>query len=236
VNKKTFVNPRAKQMWELVEAIADGPEDSTHVFNPWVNWSNEDKHPRALAPLQRRHNLFCHFCAPEVKLLMIGEAPGYRGCRMSGVAFSSERLIIDGMVPRVALPDRLSNAPRPMSESSATQVWAELHKHGLAEETILWNAFPWHPHKPEDGKSNRAPTARELRDGLGVLEKVIDAFKGAAVVTIGVHARKMLEALNVTPAASIRHPSMGGSIEFRDGMNWLANSYLRKARGVKFKV
>ena len=33
--------------------------------------------------------------------LLIGEASGYQGCRISGIPFTSERLIMEGVVPRL---------------------------------------------------------------------------------------------------------------------------------------
>src|SRR5579871_6495906 len=135
-----------------------------NVFNPWGE-RNADDLP-GNGPAARRERLTAHLRVDAAQVL-IGEAPGYQGCRISGIPFTSERLIMAGLIPRVAESHaRLSSRARPWSEPSETIVWSALHELGIAHTTVLWNAFPWHPYRPDNPYSNRAPTRAECQLGL----------------------------------------------------------------------
>jgi uracil-DNA glycosylase len=117
----------------------------------------------------------------------------------------------------------LSRRRIPWSEPSATTIWASLHEFGIAHETILWNAFPWHPHRPGNLQSNRTPKPAERLLGLPVLEALLDAFPDASLGAVGRHAAKSLADCR-RGAFALRHPSMGGVTAFRVGLAQLLNS------------
>jgi hypothetical protein len=183
-----------------------------NVFNPWI-----DRDPATDllpdAPQLRIERLRAHLSVEPVCLL-IGEAAGYQGCKVSGIAFTSERLILAGAIARIAVPpDRLSTRDRPWSEPSATTVWKTLHALGIAERTVLWNAYPWHPHKPGAPHSNRTPTRAERLAGMPVLQALLRVFPGARLFAVGRNAESSLAELGVS-ATALRHPSMGGARTF----------------------
>lgn len=187
---------------------------SPNVFNPWRDVDVDDLHTDAAA--QRCVRLALHFdCEP--KLLLVGEAPGYQGCHFSGVPFTNERLIVEGRVPRIQAP-RFTNTSKPWSEPSATIVWGALHELGIAAEVVMWNAFAWHPHKPGDAYSNRAPTPAELLSGATVLRAVVALWPGVPVVAVGKVAERQLKRLGVHVAAAVQHPAYGGAPHFRAGL------------------
>jgi hypothetical protein len=193
--------------------------DAPQVFNPWADRDPLDRlqNPAAL----RLRRLRRHFATPAA-FLLIGEAAGYQGCHFSGIAFTSERLLLEGSIPRVTCPERATRRVRPWSEPSATTVWKCLHEFGIAERTVLWNAFPWHPHLPGNPYSNRRPSPGELRLGLRPLRAVLKRFSGARVVAVGRIAAQLLgEVLGAEPAC-VRHPSMAGASRFRSELGaWL---------------
>jgi uracil-DNA glycosylase len=152
------------------------------------------------------------------RFVLLGEAPGYQGCHFSGIPFTNEKLLLEGRIPRVSVTDRLTHRPRPWCEPSATVVWGALHALGIASETVLWNTFAWHPFKPGQPYSNRAPTRSELECGRLVLEAVLDAFAPAAIVAVGKVAERTLGLLGRRPTVTLRHPSMGGATAFRAGL------------------
>src|SRR3569623_2090345 len=115
------------------------------VFNPWYSRdAGTDREADAAAA--RRERLRAHLDCGAT-LVLVGEAAGYQGCHVTGMAFTSERLILAGSIPRIVADGRLSTRERPWSEPSATTVRGTLHTLGLAARTVLWNCFPWHPHR-----------------------------------------------------------------------------------------
>src|SRR6185369_13269550 len=120
-------------------------------------------------------------------------APGYQGCRYSGVAFTSERLLLEGRIPRIPAPTgRLSTRPLPFSEPSATVVWRTLRELGMEDETVLWNALQMHPHHPKEPWSNRSPARAELALGTPALKLLRRAFPNATFVPVGKKAEAIL--------------------------------------------
>lgn len=126
-------------------------------------------------------------------LLLVGEAPGYRGTRLSGIPLTSERQLA-GAGP---------------SEATATIVHRALAELGLADRVLLWNVVPTHPHRPGEPDSNRLPTQAEVaaaRPFLGALAR------GRRVIPVGRLAHRVLG------GAYVRHPSHGGAAAFRSGL------------------
>jgi uracil-DNA glycosylase len=119
-------------------------------------------------------------------ILLVGEAPGYRGARISGIPFTSER--------------QLSGAGP--AEATATIVHRVLADLGLEDDVLLWNVVPTHP---GTATSNRPPTAVEVRAGRLFAEELAT---GRRVVAVG---RVAHVALGGDP---VRHPSHGGAAAF----------------------
>lgn len=126
-------------------------------------------------------------------LVLVAEAPGYRGTRVSGVPLTSERQL-SGTGP---------------AEASATIVHRALAELGLAERTLLWNVVPTHPHLPRRANTNRAPTRREIAAAAPFLAELAS---GRRVVAVG----RVAESVLGSPA--VRHPSHGGAAAFREGL------------------
>lgn len=188
----------------------------TGVFNPWLDRDpGTDALADAAAARLRRLRAFFN---TRPRWLLLGEAAGYQGAHVSGIPFTSERLLLAGAIPRVDIQgQRLSVRPRPWSEPSATTVWGTLHTLGRAGDTLLWNAYPWHPHRPGVPQSNRTPTPLERRAGLPVLEALLAAFPAVRCFAVGRNAEASLAEVGVH-ATPLRHPSMGGATAFREGL------------------
>lgn len=123
-------------------------------------------------------------------IVLVGEAAGYNGARVSGIAFTSERQLT-GTGP---------------AEISATIVHRTLAELGIVDDVLLWNLVPTHPHRPGVPFSNRRPTVAESAAGLPFVERVAE---GRLVLAVGRLAQQALG------APYIRHPSHGGAFEFR---------------------
>ena len=131
-------------------------------------------------------------------VLLVGEAAGARGARVSGIPFTSERQLT-GSGP---------------AEATATIVQRVLVELRLTEDVLLWNLVPTHPHPRGRCDANRAPTRIEIAAGRPYL----DALRaGRRVVAVGRLAHAELD------GPYVRHPSHGGAAAFRAGLlNYLA--------------
>lgn len=189
------------------------------LFNPWRDVCSDDQPWNG--PEEKLQRLADHLrCSP--RFILCGEAPGYQGCRHTGVAFTSERLLLEGEIPRLqASRERLTRRRRPFSEPSATIVWQALHRLGIADVTLLWNALQLHPHLAEDHNSNRTPTSGELELGKPAMNVLVQAFPQAQIVAVGRKAENLLARMDIPIAGSVRHPANGGASEFADGLERL---------------
>lgn len=143
--------------------------------------------------------------------------------KRAAIAFTSERLLLDGAIPRVPVPSgRLTTRRLPYSEPSATIVWKTLKLLGIAERTVLWNALPLHPFKPGEPETNRTPTDAELLQGAPALRVLVEAFPKAKVVAIGRKSELLLQRMGMQTAGQVRHPANGGATEFAQGLATLA--------------
>jgi len=203
----------------FIEAIASPQHPNMH--NPWRDVCETDVRQRA--HIYRKQRMKRHLSAPRPRLLIIGEAPGYQGCRYSGLAFTSERQLVERFIPRMEglEGERITDRETPWSEPSATIVWGALHKHGLAEDTVMFNTVPWHPEGANGKHSNRAPTAAEQASGEPYLSMLIDIYIGIQVVALGNIASDKLVKMGVDHT-KLRHPANGGATLFRNGVAALA--------------
>lgn len=207
---------------------------SDTAFNPWQDYDaacdispdapairRQQLHDYLLPRLQRAHYLF------------VAEAAGYQGCRFTGIAITCERMLLDAhkeitsaMVlgqpgQRTSRPDCPLMTSRPqrlqgMNEPTDTYVWGAIVANGLnPQDVILWNIFPFHPHK-DSPFSNRTPTDEEIAAGLTYTQQLLalcrpDIMLGA----IGRKAETMLSQAGLT-AVTMRHPANGGAGQFRE--------------------
>ena len=199
------------------------------VFNPWWQVDADNDLGRD-APRIRREQLRAYFSERigKARLALIGEALSYRGGHFTGIAMTSERILLGGATdggiePRDVfgglLPRRTSKLqknPRGFAEPTASIIWSALLELGLpADRFVLWNAFPWHSFDPRVGMlSNRTPTKTELAAGTPVLDAFLDLFPCERVVAVGRLAQAQLDNLSAS-VESVRHPASGGAALFR---------------------
>jgi len=209
----------------LVEQLlATLPSSLPLMFNPWRECCDFDSEINT--PDTKRLRLSHHLDCDPV-LILIGEAAGYQGCRYSGIPFTSERLLLEGVIPRVPKPvGRLTNRARPFSEPSATIVWKTLYQLGIADKTILWNAIPLHPFKANSIWSNRTPSDAEIAHGVKALRLLRMTFPMAKIVAVGQKAAGILQSQAIRFEAAVRHPANGGASLFADGLTGIAQTLL----------
>lgn len=174
---------------------------------------------RTKASLIRKQNLILylnHMLSLSPKYLLVGEAPGYKGCKLTGIPFSSEHVVATHPFFRGKGYRLLSDTCS--KENTATIIWNELDKYN--DKPLLWNIFPFHPFN-DSPATNRAPNAVETSFGLIVIKKLLSIFDIQHIVSVGQKATKKLDtAFDVIP---LRHPSYGGKSEFSKGLSQILN-------------
>jgi len=148
------------------------------VFNPWADCA-PGLDVGADAPLLRAANLRRYLeLRVGARYVFIAEALGYQGGHFSGMAMTSERILLGfhlGVRPQEVLGEdwryaRTSDPVSPLlkrtqreqgfNEPTATVMWGVLREHGVScFDAVLWNIFPWHPYKGgEDARQKFAPS------------------------------------------------------------------------------
>jgi len=156
------------------------------------------------------------------RILLVGEALGYKGGKLTGIPFSSGYIIQNYNHPlfnRIR-PDIIVNSIE--SENTAKIIWDYL----LTKKTIplFWNAYPYHPHPENELNKNRLPTQTEIKHGTIYLRQIINLFKPEVIAGIGNKGYNCIQQLlPETPVTKIRHPSFGGKTKFINGMNKIIN-------------
>jgi uracil-DNA glycosylase len=173
----------------------------------------------------QRRNLQCYLQqlrALKPHLMLVGEAAGYNGCRLTGVPFSSEALVAEGVLNGALFTEeggyRIAKKPF-IREQSAAIVWEVLQRHNTA--ALCWNAFCFHPHQPHLSDSNRKPTVKEIESAAPFLKALLALFPSVTtVVAVGNSAERALSHLKI-PHTKVRHPAHGGKPLFSAGMDQL---------------
>jgi len=154
------------------------------------------------------------------RVVLVGEALGFRGGRFSGIAFTSERQLCgdDGRrLPWASSPPfhPTSRNPALWLEPSGSVVWDALG--GAAAGVLLWNSFPWHPFGKTGPLSNRTPEPALWKANLHVLEALFAETGAVRVLAVGRTAQAALGELGIE-APALRHPAHGGAAVFRSQM------------------
>ncbi len=208
------------------------------VFNPWRH-CDPDYDIGPSAPGLRGRNLVQYLAArlERARLILVAEALGYQGGKFSGIAMTSERILLgrhQRVRPEHVFPSaefckglkRTSKSHPSLSavvqrdgftEPTATIVWGHLLGLGLSPlDVILWNIFPFHPFDPGSGRlSNRTPDPAELEDGRAYLGQLMALVPAATLVAVGEKSASIIG----DNCARVRHPARGGATEFRDGLS-----------------
>lgn len=152
------------------------------------------------------------------RVLLVGEAPGYKGCGITGIPFTSGAVIQQLDHPLFASIRGRLTLDKTESENTASIVWNYL----LSRKNVplFWNSFPFHPHPINNPQKNRAPTRAEILFGVEILRIMNTIFSPDLVAGIG---RSGVSCANSAfPGRSIfyiRHPSYGGKADFIVGMD-----------------
>ncbi|HPG40778.1 MAG TPA: uracil-DNA glycosylase [bacterium] len=213
-------------MLEFIKLLDTAP--LPNVFNPWRDVDKEHDMD-SFAPHIRREQLQRYLAERRnARYMLLGEGLSYQGGHFTGIAMTSERILLGGMRHKGITPQmvfsglvpRRTSAPafkkNGFSENTATIVWGFMAEQRLnCQDFIFWNAFPWHPWNAARGiLSNRAPLPTELARGRVVLQALLHSHQFTQIIAVGNHAKTTLDKMGI-PAAAVRHPAFGGASLFK---------------------
>lgn len=148
---------------EFVESLKNPIELKTDKSfnNPWENATN----------CQNLLNFLLKY--QNAKYILIGEAPGRKGCLQCGVPFCDDYTLEKLLKVNISKKHK-------SKETSAQRIYE-----AFKDNFIAWNAFPYQPCS-EDG-SNRTPTSAELEFGSEYLFKFLNIFynKNKQIILLG---------------------------------------------------
>lgn len=166
------------------------------------------------------YNLECylkHISKYGSHIMLVGEAPGYRGCQLTGIPFTDE-VQLKNADNYFALGDwARSQKNGNTRETSATYIWESIRQRkdeGFVP--LMWNSFPFHPYL-DKLSSNRPPNKQEILFGKGLVQQLAEIFeiKKENIYAIGRKAQYQLE---IPSEQYIRHPSHGGKEKCIEGI------------------
>ena len=207
----------ARRFESFIGSLAALPS-TERLCNPWTRVD------QGASERLRRRNLRLYLNAVDERgpdVALIGEALGYRGGRITGIPFTSPRLMIGG-AHGVLGSTRGYRRPTDMAEidgeASATIIWEAIGR--MRSVPVLWNAVPFHPHHEGDRRTNRTPSADEMAMGAAYLGRFLRLFPIRTVVAVGRKASRALSSLGIDHVR-VRHPAIGGKHEFLHGLEEL---------------
>lgn len=201
---------------------------SINVFNPWRDYNPElDLADDSYLVRQKQLRQYLLPRWGTAKYIIVAEAAGYQGARFTGIAITCERMLLGyhsvvqadavflGSKERTSNPDSslLNKRQKEQGflEPTDTVVWKALLENAVRpEEAILWNIFPFHPHKSGQPLTNRTPTKDELQVGLSYMGGLLQYHPKAQIIAVGRKAADTLQAAGYNVLVT-RHPANGGA-------------------------
>ncbi len=202
------------------------------VYNPWRDFDGEYDIGEQ-APFIRCDQLekYLQLRLCEARYIFVAEALGYQGGHFSGIAMTSERILL-GYHPIVASSlvigcngKRTSNSghtnikrickDKGYNEPTATIVWGSILENCQSPfEVVLWNIFPFHPFKKDGLLTNRTPSSAELEEGVTYLRRLHNLIPYAKIISIGAKSDKTLADFEIEHF-TVPHPANGGANNYR---------------------
>jgi hypothetical protein len=203
------MNDKTKNIEQFITSLSKY-KDSSELTNLYRGYSKES--------LIRRENLKRYLEKMSIinpSVLLLGEAPGYKGCRLTGIPFSSEKVLNENDFFKNQGFVCINGIKDLESEISATIVWNELENY--PNKPLIWNIFPFHPHKSNDIITNRTPTKTELSFGKEYLKQLLRIFDIKKIIALGRKPESQIYDLDLD-FVYVRHPANGGKNNFIDGL------------------
>ncbi|HUW33767.1 MAG TPA: uracil-DNA glycosylase [Planctomycetota bacterium] len=204
--------------------ISKGVDSTATLFNQYRDSNPDVDVPTAAAIRLANLRSYLERACESASILIVGEAAGPWGARFSGVPFVGEKQLLD---PRFPICGGRSSLPVPLREMrldppfvslSARLFWEVLLP--FHDRIVVWDAVPFHTHKPDDALTVRNPSREEVVQHSEALRLIEEYVQPSQVVAVGRRAFGALETLGKSPVY-VRHPSQGGIRKFAEGMQEL---------------
>lgn len=155
-------------------------------------------------------------------IVLVAEAPGYRGMRVTGVPMVSRRLLREG-VPALDMLGEVrgyQDVVEPgfeniQAEQTSSILWNLLPELGIVP--LVWGAFPFHPHQLGKPLTNRKPRTPEVKLGEPFVRELLEIFAPNKVIAVGNVGYGLLTTMGIS-CVKVRHPAQGGKNDFVAGM------------------
>ncbi|WP_218136724.1 uracil-DNA glycosylase family protein [Actinacidiphila guanduensis] len=198
--------------WKMLRALPV-PDDAEFLYGPEPDGRLRERN------LRRYHELVAATMdARGPRVMMVGEAPGYRGHTISGVPFTSVRQLTarPGLITGAPEGDGFEVPEHPAArwEQSSAIVWRALAA-WRGPLPLIWAVYPHHPHEPGHPATNRPPRATEVAAGAPIALSLAEAFGITDFLTVGRKAQGALARAGIQ-ATPLRHPAQGGARAFTE--------------------
>lgn len=198
---------------KFIRELKQQPNTDT-IGNPYQS--------RQLA-INLRYYLEAMLSIDSPRILLVGEAPGYKGCKLTGIPFSSGEIFQRFDHPFLQQLNQKIKIKDLSGENTATIVWEYLTNKEITP--LFWNSFPFHPHEAHNPLTNRAPNSKEVQQGIGYLQAIAKIYQPNLIAGVGNKGSRCAKlAFPDRNIPTIRHPSFGGKHQFITGMNSLLDT------------
>ena len=136
--------------------------------------------------------------------------------RYTGIPFTSEKIINQNDFFKGKSYNLIHDINMIETEISSTIFWEAFQNFKIPQ--LIWNIYPFHPHKKGNMLTNRAPTSEELVCGGKILNDLLNIFSIKKIIAVGKKPEAQLKKMDID-CEYIRHPANGGSKEFLLKMN-----------------
>lgn len=218
----------------LMEKLKAYPESDT-VYNPFKPRQPFFESDTVFNPYNTLQylNLYQYLknhLTSHAEILCIGEASGYKGCRMSGIPFTSGYILANSSIYTQIRNKFQYDSIQNIKENSAKTVYEFFEKNPLSyDKMVLWNIFPFHPHKINEAFTNRTPSKKEIAEGVDYVIDMLNLFQIKVIYCIGNSSFDALSSNEIFKnklIIKLRHPSYGGKTIFLQQLkdNWVRDS------------
>jgi uracil-DNA glycosylase len=189
--------------------------DLQNVFNPYRQVCCFYDDPASPGIRLKNLEICLNAAASANADVWIGRDLGYRGGRRTGLALVDEAHF--SCFEKTLGVAKLQRATKgPVLWERTASIIADIMVR-VQRPVFTWNAFPFHPHEPDNPMSNRQHTKAEALIGAELLKELVELVKPSQLVAIGNDAATSLREMGID-AHEVRHPSYGGVNEFIAGI------------------